>query len=431
MQRVFSVAWISSLVLCGCTSGMAIPADSPDGPPATPLPTSPQTPTGDTSAPLDDPALVQALVEGQAPLEPTLQQVAWSGGWPVREGEAAWFVLADSGPGPWSVAGDFSEWQPVAMTAAQGFHWAKVDGAAQPGVRYKFVSGDTWRADPLARSYDYDTYGEISYVMPPPGLPRLDRWPQLAAEGLAPRDLAVYVPAGEGPWPVLYVHDGQNLFDPAAIWGGWRLREALAVREPLLVVGLFNTPDRFDEYTHVEDDIGYGEVLGGRGDAYAALVELHARPHIEAVYGSTGLDGQMGSSLGGLIALHVAQRYPGRWDFAASLSGTLGWGRFALSHETMEERWLADPPSGTAVYVDSGGEPGGGGCSDLDGDGFAEDDPDHSDNYCETRQFADALAAHGFTWEVDLWHWWEPGAPHNESAWADRVGMPLDRFLGL
>ena len=38
------------------------------------------------------------------------------------------------------------------------------------------------------------------------------------------------VPPGDGPWPVLYAHDGQNLFAPDAIWGGWRLGEAVTER---------------------------------------------------------------------------------------------------------------------------------------------------------------------------------------------------------
>lgn len=153
---------------------------------------------------------------------------------------------------------------------------------------------------------------------------------------------------------------------------------------------------------------------------------------VEATYGSTGHDGLMGSSLGGLISLHVAWARPGEYDFVASLSGTLGWGTLGLREETMEQRWLASPPPGVAVYVDSGGGPGADpACLDLDGDGQAEDDPDAADNYCETRQFADALAGAGFVWQQDLWHWWEPDAPHDEAAWAARVGLPLDLFLSL
>lgn len=416
-----------------CSNNVAV-----EGPAKSTADLSPTTLT--TPAPNTDAALMSALISGQGDPSAVAQEIAWSDGWPIRdsvpaEGGSVWFMLRDDGPGPWSVSGDFSDWEPVAMTRAAGFFWAHIDGADMEGFRYKFVSGDTWIADPLARSYDYDDNGEISYVSPPNDAPRIDRWPALTGTGTAaslqPRDLAVYVPTGDGPWPVLYAHDGQNLFDPNAIWGGWRLQEALASRDPVLVVGIFNTSDRMDEYTHVPDDIGYGSLIGGKGDDYADLVEQSIRPHIESIYGSTGTDGQLGSSLGGLISLHIAQRYQGRYDFAASLSGTLGWGRFAEDNDTIEQRWLADPPSSTAVYVDSGGDPGPTGCTDPDNDGYFEDDPDASDNYCESRQFVDALAANGYTWDSDLWHWWEPGAEHNEAAWATRVAMPLDHFLTL
>ncbi|MEZ4240685.1 MAG: alpha/beta hydrolase-fold protein [Myxococcota bacterium] len=437
---------VSWLVIGGCVVGRAVPgtADDSSDPSAT-IPTgatlvdtasstsstssTSTTSTSTSSSPEGDLALVADLLSGAASPADVLPAVAWSGGWPVRDGERA-LVVAWDDRGPWSVAGDFDGWAPEPMTAGDGFSWAWVDVGPDPaGLGYKLVLGGTdWQADPFARSYVYDDFGELSLVAPPTDHARLDRWPGLAAEGLAPRDLRVWVPAGSGPWPVLYVQDGNNLFDPEAIWGGWRLPEALATRDPVLVVGIDNTVDRMDEYTHVPDDIGTG-VIGGAGDAYAALVEDHVRPHIEATYGSTGLDGVMGSSLGGLISLHVAQRYPGRYDFVASLSGTLGWGKFGLSEPTVQENWLAAPPAGTAVYLDSGGGPGANGCQDLDGDGETEDDPDASDNYCETRQLADALAASGYTWDVDLWHWWSPDAPHNEAAWADRVGLPLDLFL--
>lgn len=415
------------VVSSGCARDPA-PTGSRGSGSLSPAPTEPATAATTAS---DDLALVEALVAGEGDPAQVVRQVAWSGGWPVVDGTSAWFVLVDGG-GPWSVAGDFDAWSPEPMTAGEGFWWARVEVGDPTGLRYKFTTGTDWIADPAARSYTYDGYGEISFVRPPLDTYRLDRWPGVEAEGLRPRDLRVYVPAGDGPWPVLYAHDGQNLFDPHAIWGGWRLQDALATRDPMLVVGIDNTEDRFDEYTHVADDIGLGAPVGGDGDAYAALVDGTIRPHVEATYGSTGLDGTFGSSLGGLVSLVIAQDHPGDYDFAASLSGTLGWGRFALENETVEERWLAAPPAGTVVYVDSGGGPGDdGGCFDLDGDGFSEDDPDSSDNYCETRQFADDLAAHGWTWDDDLFHWWEPGATHDEVAWSLRVGQPIDTFLSL
>ena len=44
---------------------------------------------------------------------------------------------------------------------------------------------------------------------------------------------------------------------------------------------------------------------------------------------------------------------------------------------------------------------------------------------------ADTLAAAGWTWEQDLWHWWEAGAQHSEAAWADRVNLPVGLFESL
>lgn len=415
------------VVLAGCTDAVGDRTSAPSA--SRPVGASPTVPPPGGGP--SDADLVRSLVEDGGDVDAITMQIAWSGGWPVRDGDTAWFVLAADG-GPWSVAGDATDWAPAPMTAGDGFWWAELPTGDVAGSRYKFTDGTAWIADPLARSFTYDAYGEISYIAPPSGEARLDRWPSVQGGGLAPRDLRVHVPPGEGPWPVLYAHDGQNLFDPSAFWGGWRLQDALAVRDDLLVVGIDNTVDRFEDYTHVPDDVGLGGVMGGDADLYADLVHDVIRPHVEATYGSTGLDGLLGSSLGGLASLVIAERAPGEWDFAASLSGTLGWGRFALDEETVEERWLASPPAGTVVYVDSGGGPGDdGGCHDLDGDGFAEDDPDSSDNYCETRQFADDLAAAGLVWDRDLFHWWEPGATHDELAWSQRVGRPLDLFLDL
>jgi hypothetical protein len=47
------------------------------------------------------------------------------------------------------------------------------------------------------------------------------------------------------------------------------------------------------------------------------------------------------------------------------------------------------------------------------------------DNYCETVQMRDVLDSAGYEFNVDLFHWHEPGALHNEAAWHARVGLPL------
>ena len=57
--------------------------------------------------------------------------------------------------------------------------------------------------------------------------------------------------------------------------------------------------------------------------------------------------------------------------------------------------------------------------------------PARADQERERGECLDARAEQGWSWGVDLHHWHEPGAPHNEAAWAERVGMPLDLFTNL
>lgn len=419
-----------ALMATACTSGD--PADPQGNEPSSTSSSVTMPGTTPLTEPIDleaDLELVQQLIAGEQSAEDVIPDVSWGAGFPLSDGESTWFVHWYEG-GDWALAGDFNDWEPTPMQQGNGFWYLEVEGEIAAGSGYKFVNGGSdWVPDPWARSYRYDTYGELSFVSPPSDGYHLERFRGLEGQGLAPRDVVVYVPAGEGPFDVMYAHDGQNLFDPNAIWGGWRMDEALREVGDILVVGVANTPDRMNEYVHV-DDFVLGYAFEAKGDDYAALVHEDLRPFVERTYPTSGHDGLIGSSLGGLISLHIAWTYPGEYDFVASMSGTLGWGRFEYSNPTMEERWLSSLPADITVYVDSGGSAGPDGlCTDPNGDGFPVDDPDSADNYCETRQFADAMAANGLVWDDTLFHWHEPDAPHQENAWAARVHLPLQRFL--
>jgi pimeloyl-ACP methyl ester carboxylesterase len=203
----------------------------------------------------------------------------------------------------------------------------------------------------------------------------------------------------------------------------------------VLIVGIDNTPARIDEYTHVPDQIDdSGQWYGGEGDAYADFLQDTVRPLVQGRYGEPGPIGVMGSSLGGLISFHVADRYPGEYAFAASLSGTMGWGSIGpgVHNETMIARYAAHTRPVAVLYLDSGGGPGSG-CVDADADGTEDDAPDAGDNYCENAQMLGALtgAQGAYTEGSDLFYSWVQGAQHNEVAWAARVGEPLGIFAGL
>jgi hypothetical protein len=359
------------------------------------------------------------LNELRADLQGALLEQANGPGWPVEAADGFLFVSTDTKLN--LVAGDHDNWGGTPMSQEASFNWL-CTSAVKPGGRYKITDKSDWRADPWARSYTYDEFGEMSLIKP--SVSHLDRYFSIGDSELEGRPVRVWVPEG-GYSRVLYAHDGQNLFDPGAIWGGWHLQESAPTG--ILVVGIDNTPARIDEYTHNKDVIG-GDELGGLGDAYADFLKETVRPLIQERYGEKGPIGVMGSSLGGLISLHIADRYPGEYAFAASLSGTLGWGSIGANNETMIERYAAKGHQSTVIYLDSGG--GSGPCLDSDSDGIS-DDGDAGDNYCENVQMRDTLLSVGYTSGVDLTYYWEPDAEHNEVEWAKRVWRPLDEFEKL
>lgn len=370
----------------------------------------------------NDEALLRAAIAGETDAAAALAEVARSGGLPVETAGGYLFACL-CGAGDWSLAGDHEGWTGQPMERSGELSWIEVDIAAPDGSLYKFTNGSDWLSDPLGRRYGADEFGEYSLVRA--SAAHLERWHDVSGYGLVGRDLQVWVPQDGDFTHALYAHDGQNLFDPDASWGGWRLQDS--VPAGMLVVGIDNTADRMEEYTHTTDVL-HGEVYGGDGDAYADLVEGVIRPLMESGYGSADAVGLLGSSLGGLISFHIALQHPGSYDFAASMSGTMGWGSFGANNPTMIERYRDQGHAATALYVDSGGS---GDCIDSDGDGVDDDDPSASDNYCENIQLRDVLTDVGYVQDTDLWHWHEPGAEHNEYAWGDRVDRPLSIFAGL
>src|SRR5438046_2103946 len=147
------------------------------------------------------------------------------------------------------------------------------------------------------------------------------------------RDLYVYVPAAPAPggtgYPVIYMQDGQNLFDPALSFAGtWGVDEALswASRRGLdaIVVGIPNMGDaRIAEY----------DPFMGTGDRYLDFVTHTVKPIVDAQFPTlpdrrhTGI---AGSSMGGLISLYAFFRYSESFGFAAALSPSVWFADGAL-----------------------------------------------------------------------------------------------------
>jgi predicted alpha/beta superfamily hydrolase len=231
--------------------------------------------------------------------------------------------------------------------------------------------------------------------------------------------LLVYRPPGysDDPsrrFPVLYMHDGQNVFDRATSATGeeWsvdetaeRLIEAGEI-QPLIIVGVYNAgARRIDQYTPTRDA---RKRIGGKADAYARMLVNEIKPLIDRRYrtlrsaSNTGLGG---SSLGGLLTMHLGLRYHTVFNRLAVLSPSVWWDDRAIVREVQALR--AKLP--LRIWLDSGTAEG-------------------AEVTRDTRLLRDALVDKG--WEVgrDLSYLEAEGGGHNERSWAKRVEGVL-RFL--
>lgn len=237
----------------------------------------------------------------------------------------------------------------------------------------------------------------------------------------ADRDVLVYLPPGYDAnprkrYPVFYLHDGQNLFDGATSFipgMEWRVDETAQALieskeiEPLIIVGVYNTgKERVEEYTPTKDA---KHKVGGRAALYGRMLVEELKPFIDDRYRTlrdapnTGLGG---SSLGGLVSLHLGLKYPQVFGKLAVVSPSVWWdGRMIVN----EVKTLRAKPRATRVWLDIGTEEGNGAVKD-------------------TALLRDTLVAKGWKLDADLKYFEDTGAKHNEAAWAARVA-PILRFL--
>jgi predicted alpha/beta superfamily hydrolase len=233
------------------------------------------------------------------------------------------------------------------------------------------------------------------------------------------RDLIVYVPGiyDKRPdlrFPVLYLEDGQNLFDPATSFTPgvyWRVGEtadeliAKGQIQPLIIVGIYNTgKQRINEYTPTRDK-KHG---GGKADKYGRLLVEELKPFIESQYrvlGGPVNTGIGGSSLGGLLTMYLGIRYWQIFGKLAVLSPSVWWTQRAILKSVAR----AEVPSRPRVWLDVG----------------TKEDVHTVANVTALR---DALVKKGWQENRDLHFEIFPGAQHNEAAWAQRVG-PFLQFL--
>ena len=249
-------------------------------------------------------------------------------------------------------------------------------------------------------------------VIRPGRLERISGFPSQILGNL--REITVYLPAGyderdEARYPVLYMQDGQNLFDAhrAYVPGNhWRLQDAAdaAIGErgarPMIIVGVDHAgPARIDEYTPVNDERHKG---GGRAADYARFLIEELKPAIDARFRTlpdaehTGVGG---SSLGGLVSLYLVLKHPQVFRRAAVMSPSIWW----AGRKILDEVDAFQGPA-PRLWLDIGGREG-------------------------VDALRDAQELNGRVrrknWP-DVKYYEEMRADHSERAWAKRVRQVLE-----
>jgi predicted alpha/beta superfamily hydrolase len=256
-----------------------------------------------------------------------------------------------------------------------------------------------------------------------------------ASKFVEPRNVDVWLPPGyerepKKRYPVLYMHDGQNLFDPATSYGGvdWGVDEIMTkliaggeIREAI-VVGVWNSPKRFLEYMP-QKAVPNGDASALEGipvemkgpilsDAYLKFLVHELKPFVDATYRTRTGRGDtfvMGSSMGGLISLYALCEYPKVFGGAGCVS--THWPAGDGSVIEYAKRALPRPGS-HKIYFDFGTET-------LDAKyepyQLRADDVMRRAGYRENRD-----------WVTRKF----PGAEHSERSWRQRVDVPLIFLLG-
>ncbi|HZR95221.1 MAG TPA: alpha/beta hydrolase-fold protein [Gaiellaceae bacterium] len=216
------------------------------------------------------------------------------------------------------------------------------------------------------------------------------------------RRLWIYLPPSyerDGrPYPVVFAHDGQNLFDTDTSHAGeWRVDETMetlaAEGLEAIVVGIENSGgERMTEYSP----------FTGTGEAYVSYVVDEVRALVARdfrIAREPERTGVLGSSAGGTISLYAIAERPDVFGFAGVLSPAFWW----LGERMFE--WIGPRDMRGRIYMDIGGLERG-----VEG--------------------MHRMAALLRTKTVELRVVEEPGAPHNEEAWARRLPEALRFLLG-
>jgi predicted alpha/beta superfamily hydrolase len=235
------------------------------------------------------------------------------------------------------------------------------------------------------------------------------------------RTIVVYLPPGydesaDKRYQVLYMQDGQNLFDASTSFAGieWKVDEAAQKLigenkiEPVIIVGIYNSEQRTQEFTPPPEMIS----SLGAADYYAKFVVEQVKPFIDRTYrtrperASTSL---AGSSMGGLISMYILKTHPQVFGQIALLTPHLRTADRDIVGEwsKQDSSWLKN----TRIWLDMG---------DKGGDNYPGSIP-----IADSRKLAALFDSAGLNKDIDYKYTEFPGGEHNETAWQSRIDQVL------
>lgn len=265
----------------------------------------------------------------------------------------------------------------------------------------------------------------------------LDIYEDFQSQHVAPRTVRVWTPADYDPeqkYEVIYMHDGQNLFDASITWNQqeWGVDECITTLlaaggiRPCIVVGVDNISEiRYEEYypSAICSEIAPGvlpEEFKPLGDEYLRFLVEEVKPFIDSNY-STLTDAShtfvAGSSCGGLISSYALCEYPEVFGGAACLSTHCS---LMNPHTTVDQKPAAEAylnylqaklPADHLLYMDRGD------CT-LDS------------SYAEPQEAINQMIG-SLGWdESDYMYRFFPGHSHSENDWKSRLDVPIRFLLG-
>lgn len=251
---------------------------------------------------------------------------------------------------------------------------------------------------------------------------------------LVQRTIYVYTPPGyensTQRYPVLYLHDGQNLFDDATAasseWYADEIADMLIKSKklpPCIIVGVsVRGEDRINEYTPVPmrryDGIGRPDDIGGKGFMHAQMIAEEIKPFIDSTYrtlkdrANTAVGG---SSLGGLMSIYTAMTYPNTFGRVMAMSPSVWWSNSWILASIRQT--IADSiptclkPAQSRIWVDVG---------DAEGAEAVEG----------TRSLKNLFIEKGWKLNSNLMYVEAKNAPHSETAWSERLEPALSFIFG-